>query len=555
MFTFLKTWMKRPRRKPVLPIARPRLEGLEERLVPYAVSGNAWVVPQRVTISFMPDGTLLGYNGQGQAVTSTLFHDFAALGSTATWEKSILKAAQVWAQQTNINFSVVSDNGSDAGTGLFQQGDPGFGDIRIGGYQMGGGSSNPLASTYLPPPGNNYSIAGDVTFNTSQPYNLGSTYDLFTVAQHEMGHAIGMLHSSDITASMYPVYSGTAAGLGSDDVAGIRTIYSNGSARTPDAFDTVASNSTFATASTITVDPVLKTALIAGDVTTTTDVDMYKFTAPLGSNSTMTVTIQSAGLSQLAPKLYIYNASQQQIAFISGANQYGTTLTATVNITAGQQYFVKVQNAETTAFGTGAYGLVVNTGILPSPPVPIPDNQVANGLVLQSTGGQVMDPRQTYSWGDAGTWYDWIQNWLNTHQGQQNMMAGADPAEVLIGGGLGDSFYANGNPVKGAAGQQPGGAGGGAAAHGANPANFFASVDVAAALFHFDRGTPQAANQSAPVNDSLFSAGSTSAADFKAFVHADRLQTHSSSEHHGDRVFSAADWDTGSANGIDLSAW
>ena len=48
-----------------------------------------------------------------------------------------LKAAQLWAQQTNINFSLVSDNAADWGTGNYQQGDPGYGDIRIGGYIFG----------------------------------------------------------------------------------------------------------------------------------------------------------------------------------------------------------------------------------------------------------------------------------------------------------------------------------------------------------------------------------------------------------------------------------
>jgi hypothetical protein len=62
--------------------APPRLEELESRLTPYAVSGGAWPVPQLITISFVPDGTILGYDGSGQALTSTLFHDFAALGST-----------------------------------------------------------------------------------------------------------------------------------------------------------------------------------------------------------------------------------------------------------------------------------------------------------------------------------------------------------------------------------------------------------------------------------------------------------------------------------------
>ncbi len=144
------------------------VESLEKRLTPYSVSGNAWPHSQLVTISFEPDGTSV--NGH----TSNLFATFnAKFGSAATWQNQFLKAAQQWAQQTNLNFAVIPDSGAASGSGSYQQGDSTFGDIRVGGYSFG---NSTLAQAYLPPSVNNYSIAGDIQFNTGQTFNIGSTY-------------------------------------------------------------------------------------------------------------------------------------------------------------------------------------------------------------------------------------------------------------------------------------------------------------------------------------------------------------------------------------------
>ena len=168
----------------------------------------------------MPDGTNLG-----GGVTSNLFSTFNSKSSLAgKWENVILQAAQEWAQQTNINFAVVPDDGAPAGSGADEEGNPGFGDIRIGGYNFG---SSTLALTYQPPPANNFSLAGNMTFNTGQAFNIGSTYDLFTVAMHEFGHALGLGESGVAGSVMYGTYTGTMKGLASDDIAGIRSIYSS----------------------------------------------------------------------------------------------------------------------------------------------------------------------------------------------------------------------------------------------------------------------------------------------------------------------------------------
>src|SRR5439155_21625547 len=183
-------------------------------------------------------------------------------------QNQILKAAQSWAQQTNLNFTVIADAGADFGSGLYQQGDPNMADIRIGGYAFG---TTTLAQGFMPPPVNNYSIAGDIQFNTGQTWNIGTTYDLYTVATHELGHALGAYRSAVITADMYYVYFGLKTGLNLDDINGIRATYSAGAGRTPDVNDAAASNNTFATATDISSSissDTLTGVLNALDITT-----------------------------------------------------------------------------------------------------------------------------------------------------------------------------------------------------------------------------------------------------------------------------------------------
>jgi hypothetical protein len=363
---------------------RPILEGLESRVVLYSASGNAWPNPQLVTISFMPDGTSLG-----GGATSNLFATFNSNPNLAgKWQNTILQAAQVWAQQTNINFELVADDGAAQGSGSDEQGDPGFGDIRIGGTNFG---SSTLALTYQPPPANNFSLAGDVTFNTGQGFRVNTTYDLFTVAMHEIGHALGLNESGTPGSVEYGTYNGVMKGLASDDIAGIRSIYSGGAARSQDANS--GTNGSLGKAASISslINGSTLTALVPNlDVTTAGQQDWFSFTVPAGAASTLKLDVQSGGLSLLAPKLTVYASDGKTVvASASGSGQYGATLTASVSgVAAGQTYYVLVQGADSTQMGTGRYALGLNFAGGAPPTEVSPTQSVANGGVLHSGGGQ-----------------------------------------------------------------------------------------------------------------------------------------------------------------------
>jgi hypothetical protein len=81
------------------------------------------------------------------------------------------------------------------------------------------GSSGVLAHAYSPGSG----LGGDVHFDDAEGWS--SAY-LQTVALHEIGHALGLGHSTVSAATMYAYYTGTDTSLHDDDHAGIWSRYS-----------------------------------------------------------------------------------------------------------------------------------------------------------------------------------------------------------------------------------------------------------------------------------------------------------------------------------------
>jgi hypothetical protein len=132
------------------------LEPLESRLAP-ATFGVPWPDPTQITISFVPDGTATT-DGRHSELFAWLGESYGSLD----WQGEILRAAQTWAEQANLNIVLVEDSGLPLGTAGAIQGDSRFGDIRIAAYPMSGevlaiGSPfDPLGGTF----------SGDLKFNT-----------------------------------------------------------------------------------------------------------------------------------------------------------------------------------------------------------------------------------------------------------------------------------------------------------------------------------------------------------------------------------------------------
>ncbi|MCO5297800.1 MAG: matrixin family metalloprotease [Fimbriimonadaceae bacterium] len=167
-----------------------------------------------------------GYETHGGALTTSL----TAL--TSGDEIAMIGAAiDAWAAVCNFtNLGMVADGGVNGGASEASGGH--LGDMRFASIFIDGGAGpNVLAHAYTPGTetlnGAGGTILGDVHFDNGNTWGDGSggTIDFYTVALHEIGHALGLGHSSVTGSIMEPVYAGPRHTLHADDIAGIQAIY------------------------------------------------------------------------------------------------------------------------------------------------------------------------------------------------------------------------------------------------------------------------------------------------------------------------------------------
>ena len=161
-----------------------------------------------------------GWDGPGKG-SASLNYSFIKLTDklpSGAGEGEISRALAEWAKYVQLTFTANTNAAGPRTLGVL------FASRAHGDGYPFDGPGRVLAHTFYPVPTNPESIAGDIHLDNDETWKIGADVDVFSIALHEAGHALGLGHSDNPGAVMYPYYRMHAA-LAPEDIAAIRQIY------------------------------------------------------------------------------------------------------------------------------------------------------------------------------------------------------------------------------------------------------------------------------------------------------------------------------------------